>query len=61
MPGVLMIETLAQVATILLMNGPEGASIGLTGCAASTMLKFRLQVVPGYRLTLEVTVGRGGR
>src|SRR5204863_1143478 len=27
MPGVLMIETLAQVATILLMHGPDSASI----------------------------------
>src|SRR3954468_16228514 len=28
MPGVLMIETLAQVATILLMNGPESGGPG---------------------------------
>src|SRR5262245_62405858 len=27
MPGVLMIETLAQVATILLMHGPDGGGI----------------------------------
>ena len=37
MPGVLMIETLAQVATILLMHGPDGAvDRGAPGCAAST-------------------------
>jgi UDP-N-acetylglucosamine acyltransferase len=57
MPGVLMIETLAQVATILLMNGPERASIGRAWLRGVDNAKFRLQVVPGDRLTLEVTVG----
>jgi UDP-N-acetylglucosamine acyltransferase len=57
MPGVLMIETLAQVAIILLT--------GATGEAPSTRAylrgvdkaKFRLPVVPGDRLRLEVTMG----
>jgi UDP-N-acetylglucosamine acyltransferase len=57
MPGVLMIETLAQVATILLMHGPGSASIGRAWLRGVDNAKFRLQVVPGDRLTLEVTVG----
>ena len=57
MPGVLMIETLAQVATILLMNGPDDASIGRAWLRGVDNAKFRLQVVPGDRLTLEVTAG----
>jgi UDP-N-acetylglucosamine acyltransferase len=57
MPGVLMIETLAQVATILLMHGPESASIGRAWLRGVDNAKFRLQVVPGDRLILEVTVG----
>jgi UDP-N-acetylglucosamine acyltransferase len=58
MPGVLMIETLAQVATLLLVQREGG---GRT--AARTFLrgvdraKFRRQVVPGDRLRLEVTLG----
>src|SRR5258708_2194689 len=57
MPGVLMIETLAQVATILLMHGPGSASIGRAWLRGVDNAKFRLQVVPGDRVTLEVTVG----
>ncbi len=55
LPGVLMIETLAQVATVLLMSGAD------TGCRAFLRgvdnAKFRLPVVPGDRLRLEVTLG----
>jgi UDP-N-acetylglucosamine acyltransferase len=55
MPGVLMIETLAQVATVLLMNGAdERARAFLRGVDNA---KFRLPVVPGDRLRLEVTLG----
>jgi len=57
MPGVLMIETLAQVATILLMNAPESAAVSRAWLRGVDNAKFRLQVVPGDRLTLEVTVG----
>jgi UDP-N-acetylglucosamine acyltransferase len=57
MPGVLMIETLAQVATILLMHGPDSAPISRAWLRGVDNAKFRLQVVPGDRLTLEVTVG----
>jgi UDP-N-acetylglucosamine acyltransferase len=57
MPGVLMIETLAQVATILLTHGPGGAGISRTWLRGVDDAKFRLRVVPGDRLTLEVTAG----
>ena len=57
MPGVLMIETLAQVATILLTQGPAGASVGRTWLRGVDNAKFRLRVVPGDRLTLDVTLG----
>jgi UDP-N-acetylglucosamine acyltransferase len=57
MPGVLMIETLAQVATVLLVNGggaPAGTRVYLRGVDNA---KFRRQVVPGDRLRLEVVMG----
>ena len=61
MPGVLMIETLAQTATLLLMQEEvgHGTRARLRGVDNA---KFRRQVVPGDRLTLEVTLGkrRGG-
>ncbi|HYT69170.1 MAG TPA: acyl-ACP--UDP-N-acetylglucosamine O-acyltransferase [Vicinamibacterales bacterium] len=57
MPGVLMIETLAQVATILLVHAPGGPAISGTWLRGVDNAKFRLPVVPGDRLTLEVTMG----
>jgi UDP-N-acetylglucosamine acyltransferase len=58
MPGVLMIETLAQVATILLTEpadgGPASGRAYLRGVDSA---KFRMRVVPGDRLRLEVTMG----
>jgi UDP-N-acetylglucosamine acyltransferase len=56
LPGVLMIETLAQVATVLLMNG--GSGTGYAFLRGVDNAKFRLPVVPGDRLRLEVTLGR---
>ena len=58
MPGVLMLETLTQVAAVLILEreGPMPMSrIFLHGVNAA---KFRRQVVPGDRLRLEVTLGR---
>jgi UDP-N-acetylglucosamine acyltransferase len=56
MPGVLMIESLTQVATLLL------AGCDTLGCRARLRrvenAKFRRQVVPGDRLELDVTIGR---
>lgn len=57
MPGVLMIETLAQVATILLMHAPDSHETGRVWLRGVDNAKFRLPVVPGDRLELEVTVG----
>ena len=58
MPGVLMIESLTQVAMLLLAGGPDGVPDGgrawLRGVDNA---KFRRQVVPGDRLELEVTLG----
>jgi UDP-N-acetylglucosamine acyltransferase len=51
MPGVLMIESFTQVATLLLPR----AQVSLRGVENA---KFRKQVVPGDRLRLEVSVGR---
>jgi UDP-N-acetylglucosamine acyltransferase len=57
MPGVLMIETLAQVATVLLMNGGAQADGGRAYLRGVDHAKFRRQVVPGDRLRLEVVMG----
>ena len=57
MPGVLMIEALTQVASLLLF----GQEDGLNRCAwlrGVDHAKFRRQVVPGDRLELAVTLGR---
>jgi UDP-N-acetylglucosamine acyltransferase len=57
MPGVLMIETLTQVATLLLTHGAESQFTGRVWLRGVDNAKFRLPVVPGDRLQLEVTVG----
>jgi UDP-N-acetylglucosamine acyltransferase len=51
MPGVLMIESLTQVAALLMPAG----RVSLRGVDNA---KFRKQVVPGDRLKLEVTLDR---
>ena len=58
LPAVLMLESLAQVAAILLLqreDGPPNARVSLRGVNDA---KFRRQVVPGDRLRLEITLGR---
>jgi UDP-N-acetylglucosamine acyltransferase len=56
MPGVLMIESLTQVAALLLVAGArDGSRAWLRGVENA---KFRRQVVPGDRLELEVTLAR---
>jgi UDP-N-acetylglucosamine acyltransferase len=52
-----MIETLAQTATLLLMQGAGGPALRARLRGVDNA-KFRRQVVPGDRLTLEVTLGR---
>jgi UDP-N-acetylglucosamine acyltransferase len=56
MPGVLMIEALAQVATILLLHGDGDQPAGRAFLRGVDNAKFRRQVVPGDRLRLEVTL-----
>src|SRR3954453_21588679 len=57
MPGVLMLESLSQVAAILLLQrdeAPPNARVYLRGVNGA---KFRRQVVPGDQLRLEITLG----
>src|SRR5262249_3459630 len=58
MPGVLMLESLTQVAALLLLEreaGPPNMRAYLRGVNDA---KFRRQVVPGDRLRLEISLGR---
>src|SRR5258708_11791406 len=58
LPAVLMLESLSQVAAILLLQregAPPNARIYLRGVNDA---KFRRQVVPGDRLRLEISLGR---
>ena len=61
MPAVLMLESLSQVAAILLLereDAPPNARVYLRGVNDA---KFRRQVVPGDRLRLEISLGAGAR
>jgi 3-hydroxyacyl-[acyl-carrier-protein] dehydratase len=60
MPGVLVIEALAQVAAILshLIAGTKGNGGSLIFFAGIDNARFRRQVVPGDQLTLEAEVIR---
>ena len=57
LPAVLMIETLAQVATMLVVYRADGVPEGRVYLRGVDNAKFRRQVVPGDRLRLEVTMG----
>ena len=58
MPGVLMLESLAQVAGLLLLQRGEAPPDSRVYLRGVNNAKFRRQVVPGDRLRLEVTLGR---
>jgi len=60
MPGVLIVEALAQVGAVLVLQKPEFAG-KLVLFAGIDKLRFRRQVVPGdvLRLELEVISFRG--
>ena len=60
MPGVLMIEALAQAASILLLDRDVLPSAMRTMLRGVNNARFRRQVVPGDRLHLEVTVRAPG-
>ena len=58
LPAVLMLESLTQVAAILLLqraDAPPNVRVYLRGVNDA---KFRRQVVPGDRLRLEITLGK---
>jgi UDP-N-acetylglucosamine acyltransferase len=58
MPGVLMIETLTQAATILLLECVGDRPMGRVTLRGVENAKFRRQVVPGDRLRVEVSLAR---
>ena len=58
LPGVMMLESLTQVAAMLLLHredAPPTARVYLRGVNDA---KFRRQVLPGDQLRLEVSIGR---
>ena len=56
MPGVMMIETLVQVATLLLLDDQDKVPTRRAVLRGVNNAKFRRQVVPGDRLCLDVTL-----
>ncbi len=56
MPGVVMIETLAQAASILLLQRADDVTPARTSMRAVRGAKFRRQVVPGDQVRLDVSV-----
>jgi len=56
MPGVLLIESLTQVASLLLLDATPGSRDRVT-LRGVDHVKFRRQVVPGDRLELDVRIG----
>ncbi len=56
MPGVLIIEAMAQAGGVLLLNGLENPDGKLAMFTSINNAKFRKQVVPGDTLILEVTM-----
>jgi UDP-N-acetylglucosamine acyltransferase len=58
LPAVLMIESLSQVASILLIDGEPPIPTRRVFLRGVNDAKFRRQVVPGDRLRLEISIGR---
>ena len=58
MPGVLMLESLSQLAAVLLLHREDANPDARVFLRGVNDAKFRLQVVPGDRLRLEITLGR---
>lgn len=59
LPGVLMVEALAQVGACAVLSDPRFTG-KLPLLAGTDKVKFRRQVSPGDRLDLEVTMARLG-
>ena len=58
MPGVLLVEALAQVGVILLLSGDPGRHSKLVYFSGIDKCRFRQPVVPGDQLRIEVDVLR---
>jgi len=58
MPGVLMLESLSQVAAVLLLHREDAKPDARVYLRGVNDAKFRRQVVPGDRLRLEITLSR---
>ena len=58
MPAVLMIEALTQVASVLLLERSEASPTTRVALRGVNNAKFRRQVVPGDRITLDVRLTR---
>ncbi len=56
MPGVLLVEALAQVGVILLFHNDEKRAAKLVYFSGIDNCRFRQPVIPGDQLRLEVTV-----
>ena len=55
MPGVLIIEAMAQAAAVLVLNRVEDRENKIVFFASITEAKFRRPVVPGDQLRIEVS------
>ena len=55
MPGVLIIEAMAQAAAVLVLNRVEDRENKIVFFASISEAKFRRPVVPGDQLQIEVT------
>jgi 3-hydroxyacyl-[acyl-carrier-protein] dehydratase len=58
MPGVLIIEALAQAGAVMMLQGMDDPQGKIPFFAGIDKAKFRRQVVPGDQLRLELTVLR---
>ena len=58
MPGVLVVEALAQVGVILLFSSDENRNAKLVYFSGIDNCRFRQPVIPGDQLRLEITVTR---
>ena len=58
MPGVLMLESLSQLAAVLLLHREDAKPDARVYLRGVDDMKLRRPVVPGDRLRLEITLGR---
>lgn len=58
LPGVLMIEAIAQLGAYAVLSSPDVAPGKLPLFGGVDRVRFRQQVVPGDTLDLEITLGR---